>query len=386
MERKGRIRGITEHLEIVDDPRTGQNSRHRLIDIIVLAVLGVTAGSDTWEEIAEYAEDHQEWLRKFLELPSGIPSHDTIRRVFIRLDPQQLEQAFRNWADGLRDTYERQVIAIDGKTIRRSHDSFHGKSAVHVVSAWASDFSLVLGQVATKEKSNEITAIPELLESLHLKGSVVSIDAMGCQTSIAETICRKQADYVLAVKDNQKNIHDQLKWFFGEIELPTDEATGLVKHTSTFDKEHGRMERRDYLVSGELDWMSAELKGFPQVKSIGMVQCRRTVHGKTSVERRYYISSLEPNAGLFAKAVRSHWGIENKVHWVLDMVFREDESRIRKGHSARNMATIRRIAMNLIRRDPNPKKRTLKLRRKKASYNNTYLASLLFANDPPQST
>ena len=218
METKGRIQSFVEHLRIVADPRTGRNSRHRLIDIIVLAVLGVTAGNDTWEEIEDYAEDHQDWLRKFIELPSGIPSHDTIRRVFIRLDSLQLEQAFRNWMDGLRDSQERQLVAIDGKTFRRGHDSSHGKSAVHVVSAWDparttakrgtcdKGLSLVLGQIATKEKSNEITAIPELLESLHLKGSVVSIDAMGCQSSIAEAICSKQADYVLAVKDNQKNI------------------------------------------------------------------------------------------------------------------------------------------------------------------------------------
>jgi len=377
---KKNICGITEHLEIINDPRIGSNRRHQIIDIIALTICAVIAGNDTWEEVEEYGIDHEKWLKRFLNLPGGVPSHDTIRRLFIRLDPSQLEQAFREWIASIRPASPQEMIAIDGKTLRRSHDTYHRKTAIHMVSAWSSTCSLVLGQLLTRAKSNEITAIPELLDALEIKGSIITIDAMGCQSSIAKKICAKKADYVLAVKDNQKGIHDQLKWFFADIELPSDADTGLVEHLSTFDKERGRLERRDFVVSGEIEWMDKELLGFPQVKSIGMVKCRRTVGSKTTVDCRYYISSLEPDAGLFAKAVRSHWGIENRVHWVLDMVFREDESRIRMGHSAKNMSVIRRIAMNVIRRDVGSKK-SLKLRRKKAGWSSDYLESLLFAKD-----
>ena len=254
--------------------RTGKNIRHTLTDIVLLAVCGVVAGNESWEEIEEYGRWKESWLRTFLELPNGIPSHDTLRRVFTRIKPEQLELLFREWTAGFQKKVAKekntQLIAIDGKTLRRSHDKYHQKSAIHMVSAWLSDQSLVLGQVKTHDKSNEITAIPELLQALEIKDSVITIDAMGCQSSIATMIYEKNADYVLAVKDNQKSIHEQVQWFFDDIELPSDEATGLVDHLSTFDKDHGRLERRDYLVSGEIDWMRKELSGFPQIKSIGM--------------------------------------------------------------------------------------------------------------------
>ena len=380
-----KTRGMTEHLEVIDDPRTGKNIRHTLKDIVLLSVCGVIAGNESWDEIEEYGIWKEQWLKKFLELPNGVPSHDTLRRVFTRIKPEQLEIMFREWTKELylnhKDPEQKSLIAIDGKTLRRSHDRYHNQSVAHLVSAWLSDHSLVLGQVKTDEKSNEITAIPELLEALEIQDSVITIDAMGCQSTIATLIKKKNADYILAVKDNQKQIHEQLKWFFDDIQLPSDVDTGLVNHETTFTKDHGRIERRDYLISSEIDWMAKELEGFPDVKSIGMSRCRRTVGNKTSVEKRYYITSLDPDCELFMKAVRSHWGIENKVHWVLDMVFREDESRMRTGHLATNMSVLRRIAMNVVRRDATSKK-SLKLRRKIAFMRDDYLEQLLFSPDP----
>lgn len=380
------IKAITEYFADIDDPRHTKNRMHSLIDVIVIGICAATADCQTWEDIEEYARHKEEWLTSFLDLANGIPSHDTFRRVFIQLDPTALLNAFLDWIEDVREHLGGTVIAIDGKTVRRSNDSFTKKKPLHLVSAWSVEHSLFLGQVATKTKSNEIVAIPELLEKLNLKGSIVTIDAMGCQSAIAKKIIDKKGDYVLAVKDNQKNIHEQLKWFFADVELPQDLADGIVSEHSTFDKGHGRLERRHFLVSGELDFMKAELKEFPQVKSIGMVECRRSVGTKTTKERRYYISSLEPDAALFAHAVRGHWTVENSLHWVLDMTFREDESRMRAGHSPENMAILRKIALMLVKRDTTSK-RSLRLRRKMATWDDAYLQKLFLLPDvPPKSS
>lgn len=379
------VKSITEYFAAIGDPRHRRNRHHLLVDIIVIGICAATADCEGWEEMEEYARHKEPWLARFLSLPYGIPSHDTFRRVFIQLDPQQLLDAFLKWIEDSRQRLGATLVAIDGKTVRGSHDSRHKKSALHLVSAWAVEHSLVLGQVATEEKSNEIVAIPQLLDLLDLKGCIVSIDAMGCQSAIAAKIAEKKGEYVLAVKDNQKNLHEQLKWFFSDIELPADLRDGLVARHESFDKDHGRLERRDYLVSGELDWMKKELDGFPQVKSIGMVRATRTVGEKTSTETRYYLCSLKPDPIVFARSVRGHWGIENSLHWVLDVTFREDDSRKRLGHSPANMAILRRIALMLVKRDTASKK-SLRLRRKRATWDDGYLQSLLLLPDPPTPT
>jgi predicted transposase YbfD/YdcC len=278
--------------------------------------------------------------------------------------------------EAVREHTQGEVVSIDGKSLRRSVDSAKGKPAVHMVSAWAHANGMVLGQRKTDEKSNEITAIPELLKLLQLKGCVVTIDAIGCQEALGQQIVEKKADYVFAVKANRPNLHDQLKWFFNDIDLDTDLRDGLVDYHRTLEKDHGRIESREYLASGELDW-DKQLKDWPGLKSIGMVRATRTVAGKTSVQCRYYLSSLEADAEQLGRAVRAHWGIENSLHWVMDMSFREDESRMRAGNSAQNFTVMRHIALNLVRRDSSSKS-SLKARRKACGWNDQYLQALLF--------
>jgi predicted transposase YbfD/YdcC len=367
---------LAEFFGDIEDPRIERNKRHKLLDIMVLTVCAVICGCETWEEIQDYGREKQRWLKRFLALPNGIPSHDTIRRLFIRLEPQEMQRCFLKWVEAVREHTQGEVVSIDGKSLRRSIDSAKGKPAIHMVSAWAHANGMVLGQRKTDEKSNEITAIPELLKLLQLKGCVVTIDAIGCQENVAQQIVEKEADYVLAVKANQPNLHEQLKWFFNDIDLNTDLREGLVDYHRTLEKDHGRIESREYLASGELDW-DKKLKQWPGLKSIAMVRASRTIAGKTSVQCRYYLSSLEPDAQQLGRAIRAHWGIENSLHWVMDMSFREDESRMRAGYSPQNFAVIRHIALNLVKRD-STSKFSLKTRRKACGWNDEYLEALLF--------
>ena len=378
---------IVDHFTELVDPRIERHKRHSLIDIIVLTVCAVVSGAETWEDIEDYGRYKEEWLTRFIALPNGIPSHDTIRRLFMRLDPSELERCFISWITAVRGQVSGDVVAIDGKTIRRSADAASGKSALHMVSAWASGNGVILGQVKTDDHSNEITAIPALLETLRIKGCIVTIDAMGCQTEIAKKIQEKKADYVLAVKGNQASLYDDLKFAFDAIE-PTDLNEGWLVHHKTVDKGHGRIEIREYYHSDEIAWIP-RLKDFPGARSIGMVHSTRIIGEKRTSERRYYISSLPMDARRFGHAVRQHWGIENALHWTLDMTFREDDSRMREGHSAQNFAMMRRIALSLVKRDSNSK-RSLRRRRRSCGYDNAYLERLLFNADeffaPPPSS
>lgn len=378
--KKSQSMNITEHFQDIEDPRIDRHKRHLLLDIIVLTICAVVCHCETWEEIETYGKEKEHWLKKFLSLPNGIPSHDTIRRLFIRLNPEHLQQSFISWVNAIRIQTPGEIVAIDGKTARRSHDHYSGKSAIHMVSAWASENRMILGQVKTDEKSNEITAIPELLTLLELKGCIVTIDAIGCQTEIANQIREKKADYVLAVKGNRPNLHNELKFCFDEIKMGTEKQEEWIDYHKDFNKEHGRFETRECLATEEIDWLRPLIKDFKNVQSIAMVRSRRSIGEKESVESRYYISSLPANAELLNTAVRAHWGVENSVHWVLDMVFREDESRMRKGHSPENFAILRRLAMNLVRRDKSSKS-SLKARRKAAGWSDSYLERLLFAPD-----
>lgn len=371
---------IVEHFSILEDPRIDRNKRHSLIDIIVVTVCAVVCGAETWEDIEDYGEDTIEWLQRFLKLENGIPSHDTFRRLFIRLDPQALQECFTNWVEAVRDEIDGDVVAIDGKTLRRSADRAAGKVPIHLVSAWAAENGIVLGQVATEEHSNEITAIPALLETLKIKGCIVTIDAEGCQTAIAEKIVdQKKAEYVLAVKGNQANLAEQISEFFGEMDEEQLATVEWIESHKTVDKGHGRIEVREYFHSDEIAALP-RVQEFCGAQSIGMVRAKRIIGEKETSRTRYYISSLPLDAAAFARAVRAHWSIENNLHWTLDMSFREDASRMRTGYSAENFAMIRRLALTLVKRDSTSTK-SLRRRRTKCRWNNQYLERVLFNPD-----
>ena len=369
---------IIDHFTELKDPRIERHKRHSLIDIIVLTVCAVISGAETWEDIEDYGRYKENWLVRFIELPNGIPSHDTIRRLFIRLDPNALQRCFLSWITAIREVTNGDVVAIDGKTLRRSADAATGKSALHMVSAWGVANGMVLGQVKTKDHSNEITAIPVLLDLLKIKGAIVTIDAAGCQTDIAGAIREKKADYVLAVKGNQGTLLEDAQFAFEEVEQE-DLDEGWVDYTQTVDKGHGRIEIREYYHTNEIAW-SKRIKEFPGARSFGMVKSTRIIGDKQTTETRYYISSLDMDAKKFGHAVRTHWSVENTLHWSLDMTFREDDSRMRTGYSAEIFAMMRRIALSLVKRDTQSK-RSLKRRRKICGYDNTYLERLLFNSD-----
>ncbi len=369
---------IMDHFSELVDPRLGRNRRHKLIDIIVLTVCAVISGCETWEDIEDYGEFKVDWLKRFLELPNGIPSHDTIRRLFIRLDPQGLQRCFFSWVEAVREQTEGDVVAIDGKTLRRSGDAASSKQPIHMVSAWAAENAMVLGQQQTSEHSNEITAIPALLDLLKVKGCIVTIDAEGCQTDIAKKIREKKSDYVLAVKANQPNLQEQVRDFFDDLTDDDLDDEWLEKHRA-LDKGHGRIEIREYYHSHEIAALP-RVKEFHGAKSIGMERSTRIIGEKRTTQVRYYVSSLDMHAQRFAHAVRSHWSVENSLHWTLDMSFREDDSRMRTGYSAENFAMMRRMALSIMKRDTHSK-RSLKGRRRICSYHDKYLEQLLFNCD-----
>jgi predicted transposase YbfD/YdcC len=359
------------------DPRLKRARRHELLDIIILAVCAVICDSNSWVDIAEFCRIRLEWFRSFLHLPNGIPSHDTFGRVFALLNPLEFEGCFILWAEGFRDAIGGQFVALDGKTLRRSHDYAISKTPLQMVSAWACANRLVLGQLRVEGGSNEITAIPALLKMLSLKGCIVTIDAIGTQKGIAAEIRNQGADYILALKSNQELLYKEVKESF-EDGLKTnfkDIAHGCYQ---TIDKGHGRIETRRYWTITDSDYLKyLDPEGeWKDLKSIGMVEAERLIKGEVSRERRYYISSRSGNAEEFGFAVRSHWEIENSLHWVLDVDFREDDSRVRKGNAAENFSVLRRLALNLIKREPTFRK-SVHGRRLAASWDGEYLLRVL---------
>jgi predicted transposase YbfD/YdcC len=354
------------------DPRIARTRRHDLLDIVTLALCAVLAGAESWVEVEEWATIKRDWLRSWLPLPNGIPSHDTFGRVFSRLDPAQLETGFMRWVQVLAAGASASdgVVAVDGKTVRAARMP-HG-SALHVVSAWASATRLVLGQEAVAAKTNEITAIPELLGRLDLTAQVVTIDAMGCQTAIARQIVDQGGGYVLALKANQADLLTNVRDSFALADGATLASTRLA------EKGHGRLEVRTCRTITDpatLQWLDPT-GAWPHLRSVAEVTGERRIDGEVTTHTRYYLTSLPGDAATIAKAVRSHWGIENRVHWVLDVAFREDASRARIGHSATNLALIRKLALNLLRADPT-RRIGVKGSRLKAGWDNAYLLHVL---------
>jgi predicted transposase YbfD/YdcC len=367
---------IAEHFGQVTDPRQHQVD-HLLIEMITIALCGVICGADSWVEIEEFGKAKEAWFRTFLLLPHGIPSHDTFGRVFSLIDPHEFQTGFVSWVTAISQLTKGEIIAIDGKRLRHSYDGRLGKAAIHMVSAWASQNRLVLAQVKTEEKSNEITAIPELLKMLVLKECIVTIDAMGCQTEIAQLIVEAEADYVLALKGNQGTLHEEVQDLFAYAqEVNFKDVAHDFKQT--FDKNHGRLEIRRHWTISEPEFLSFVDPNdkWPKLRSLGMVETQRFEAGQKSSETRYYISSLEGNAAQFGEAVRSHWQIENKVHWVLDVAFQEDLSRVRTGYAAENLAVLRHIALNLLHHETSASC-GVKAKRLKAGWNQDYLLKVL---------
>lgn len=364
---------IQDHFGELNDPRH-HNKKHKLVDMITIAICAVICGADTFEQIEDFGNAKKHWLKRFLELPFGIPSHDTWGRVFARLDPKEFQDSFMNWVKVVQDIMKGQVIPVDGKTLRRSFDTGADKKAIHMVSAWASSSGVVLGQIKTDAKSNEITAIPLLLKMLDISDCIVTIDAMGCQTKIAKTIIDNDADYLFSLKGNQGNLHDDVKLYF-EGCLETEFKDIPNSFHGTVDGGHGRIETRKIWTVSDISWLN-DFDKWKGLKTIGMVESERQIGEKTSKERRFFISSLNCDAKKFGSVVRQHWAIENSLHWTLDIAFREDESRIRKDHAPENFATLRHIALNLLKNE-NSQKGSIKTKRLRAGWDRTYLEKII---------
>jgi predicted transposase YbfD/YdcC len=381
--RKDTPLSLIEHFQSLADPRVDRTRDHDLIDVLVIAVCCLLCAGESFNDMEDFGQAKRDWFKTFLKLRNGIPSHDTFNRVFAALDPKGFLDCFLAWTQSVRQAVGQEIVALDGKALRRAID--RGDRVKYVVSAWAEGNGLVLGQLKVADKSNEITAVPELLRVLELSGCIVTLDAMGCQKNIAREIREADADYVLALKGNQETVHQEVQTFLDaalaerhEPRLPgakLSRAAAALAAMETVEKDHGRLETRRYYQSAELDWFADRTK-WEGLQSVGLVESTREINGQISVERRYFLSSLPLGVETFARAVRGHWGVENKLHWTMDVCFGEDQSRARAGYAAENLATLRRLALNLLKREKT-KKRGIRGKMLNASWDHPYLLRLL---------
>ena len=362
------------------DPRIERTRRHKLEDILMIALVAILGGAEAWTEVEMFGRAKKAWFARFLELPNGIPSHDTFGRLFARLDPEELGRGFARWINHLAAAANIQTIAIDGKTLRRSADAANGRPALHLLSAWAHEARLVLAQLACDDKSNEITAIGDLIAQLDIAGCVITVDALNTQTAVAESILARQGDYVMALKDNQPKLHTDAVLMLAEAENAPRAAWFSLDDHTTEDDDHGRIETRRYttLTLDKRTWRIAPDR-WPGLKAIGRVVRQRTdkVSGQTTTETVHYLMSKAMDVRRLADAVRGHWGIENSVHWVLDVNFNEDRCRCRKDHSDVNFALLRRLALNLLQQNRSRTKLSIKAQRLKIGWDLTFLEDLL---------
>lgn len=370
-----------EYFVDIEDPRLqDRNFRHNLSDILTITILGTICGADNWVEITNFATSKEDWLKDFLELPNGIPSHDTFGRVFAAIDAQKFETCFVEWSKSLANTIIepidcKEIISIDGKTSRRSHNRRKGQNPLHMVSAWASEQGLLLGQVSTRDKSNEIEAIPRLLGMLEIENSIITIDAMGCQKAISRQIMQQKADYILSLKDNHPSLSFISQYAMKKAESKTFEGTPYLRQIEKV-KDHGRIEKRRYTLlscSQNLLWKAK----WPGLKSIGMVEVKRTINYETTHSVRYFLTSLTyDKMDDFMRGARKHWNIEINLHWSLDVSFADDLNRARIGNSAENLSIVKRIALNLLKQEKSAKI-GITAKRKKAGWDNNFLMKVL---------
>jgi predicted transposase YbfD/YdcC len=366
---------LIKYFSTLPDPRVARTRKHNLHDMLVIGICGMLCGAEDWVSIERFANAKLEWFKTFLDLPGGVPSHDTFGRVFAAIDPEAFAKCFIAWIEDVAELTRGEVVAIDGKTIRRSFERASGRAAIHMVSAWATENRVVLGQVATDSKSNEITAIPRLLELLVLRGAIVTIDAMGCQKEIAQAIRARDAHYVLGLKGNHPKLHTEVVAYFDQARKEGFLDAPHGEHVES-GRGHGREEERHVWTSEDLGWME-DREAWKGLKTVVMVESKRTIGDKTTREQRYYLSSLPAkDARKLSRAIRGHWAVENSLHWVLDVGFREDESRVREGHGAENLSTLRRIALNLLKQDTTTKL-GIKNKRLAAGWDEPYLLRLL---------
>jgi predicted transposase YbfD/YdcC len=374
---------LIEHFQDLPDPRVNRTRAHELIDILVIAVCTLLCAGQSFNDMEDFGRAKQDWFKTFLTLHHGIPSHDTFNRLFAALAPEAFLECFLRWTQSLRQAIPQEIVALDGKALRRA---LNGEENLKVVvSAWAEGNGLALGQMKVDARSNEITALPQLLRALELAGCIVTVDAMGCQKNIAKEIIEADAGYVLALKGNQETVHEEVKAFLDEAVTESSAprpagaklSPGAAKLAvwETVEKDHGRIETRRYYQSAGVDWFADRAK-WTGLRSVGLAEATREVGGRRSVERRYYLSSLPLEVAMFARAVRGHWGVENKLHWALDVQMNEDQSRARTGYAAENLATLRRLALNLLKREKT-RKRGLKGKQLNAGWDHAYLLRLL---------
>lgn len=374
---KQAIASIAKHFEGLPDPRTGNARAHIFLEILIIAICAVICGADGWSDVELFGKNKKAWLKTFLALPKGIPSHETFGRVFAKIKPEEFQKRFIEWVQAIEKLTTGQVIAVDGKKLRRSYDQQAGKAAIYMVSAWATENQLILGQTKVADKSNEITAIPELLHLLEITGCIVTIDAIGTQTEIAQTIVEGGGDYLLAVKENQGHLFEDIQYLF-EVDVAQGFKYAQHSYAKTVNKGHGRMETRECWATENEEYLSLIRKHqqWPGLKSIVRIVSQRQIGENVEGQTRYFISSLPADAKTILKFKRSHWKIENQVHWVLDIAFREDESRVRKEHAAENLAILRHLALNLLKNE----KTTIggiRAKRLQAGWNNDYLLAIL---------